>query len=350
MGCGLIFGAAPALQLARLDPQLTLRAGASTPPRSRLRHTLMGVEVALAVVVLLAAGIFLRGFMQTRNEDTGFRREGVLLAAYDLSGRNIDEASTRSFTANLLDRVRALPGIEAAALATSVPLDIHGMPMRFFTLEGRARTDDTQDQALTNIVSPGYFAVMGLPLVAGKDFADLRDTAAPPQVVVNQAFVRRYLDGADGLGRRIETRGRSYVISGWCVTRLYNAFGEPPTPILYFSLRIAVPPRPRSTAHTRGIRRRRSRRTCGGSCASSIPNCPSTTSDLVGAHRSEPDLPSHPGADLVLAPLLLALAAIGLRGGGAGRHACDDGDLACGRRSARWRTGWSRSSSANTGR
>src|SRR5260221_1870174 len=181
LACGLIFGLAPAWQLARLDPQRTLRAGASTPPRSRLRTTLMALEVALAVVVLLAAGLFLRSFMQTRNEDPGFKREGVLLAAYDLSGRNIDEASTRTFTANLLDRVRALPGIEAAAMATSVPLDIHGLPTRFFELEGRPRTDATQDQALANTVSPGYFAVMGLPMLAGRDCPGLREAAAPPR-------------------------------------------------------------------------------------------------------------------------------------------------------------------------
>jgi predicted permease len=314
LGCGLIFGAAPALQLARLDPQLTLRAGASTPPRSRLRHALMGVEVALAVVVLLAAGIFLRGFMQTRNEDTGFRRDGVLLAAYDLSGRNVGEAAIRAFTANLLERVRALPGIEAAALATAVPLDIHGMPMRFFELEGRARTDDTQDQALTNTVSPGYFAVMGLPLVAGKDFADLRDTAAPPQVVVNQAFARRYLDGADGLGLRVETRGRAYVITGVVRDSLYNAFGEPPTPILYFSLRDR--PSPSSEIHLR----------------TRVGSETTIASDLRRVVRElDPELPvydirtlsEHIEANLifrriparmfmVLAPLLLVLAAIGI--------------------------------------
>ena len=237
VACGLIFGLAPALQLARLDLQLTLRAGASTPPRSRLRNTLMAVEVALAVMVLLAAGIFLRSFMQTRHEDTGFRREGVMLAAYDFSGRDISEASVRAFTAELLDRVRALPGVDRAAMATSVPLDIHGMPVRPFALEGRPRTGDTQDQALANSVTPGYFAVMGLPILAGTDFADLRDVALPPQVVVNQAFVRRYLAGANPLGRRLEVRGRKYVITGVVRDSLYNAFGEPPTPILYFSLR-----------------------------------------------------------------------------------------------------------------
>ncbi len=122
-------------------------------------------------------------------------------------------------------------------MATSVPLDIHGMPVRPFALEGRPRTGDTQDQALANSVTPGYFAVMGLPILAGTDFADLRDVALPPQVVVNQAFVRRYLAGANPLGRRLEVRGRKYVITGVVRDSLYNAFAEPPTPILYFSLR-----------------------------------------------------------------------------------------------------------------
>ena len=314
LACGLIFGLAPALQLARLDPQLTLRAGASTPPRSRLRNTLMAVEVALAVVVLLAAGIFLRNFMQTRNEDTGFRRDGVLLAAYDLSGRNIDEASTRAFTANLLDRVRALPGIESAALATSVPLDIHGMPLRFFELEGRPRTDDTQDSALANTVSPGYFAVMGLPILAGRDFADLRDPAAPLQVVVNEAFVRRYLDGVDPLGRRVEIRGRKYAITGVVRNSLYNAFGEPPTPILYFSLRDR--PSPSTEMH---LRTRAGAETTIASDLRQVvreldPELPvydiRTLSDHIEANLIFRRIPAR--MFMVLAPLLLLLAAIGI--------------------------------------
>jgi putative ABC transport system permease protein len=314
LACGLAFGLAPALQLARLDPQVTLRAGASTPPRSRLRNSLMAVEVALAVMVLLAAGLFLRNFMQTRHEDTGFRRDGVLLAAYDLSGRNIDEASLRSFTATLLERVRALPGIDAAAMATAVPLDIHGMPMRFFVLEGRPRTDDTQDQALANTVTPGYFTVMGLPLLAGTDLADLRDRAAPPQVVVNQAFVRRFLDGADPLGRRVETRGRKYVIAGVVRDSLYNAFGEPPTPILYFSLR----DRPASSAeihvHTRAGAETTIAADLRGVVRALDPELPlydiRSLSDHIEANLVFRRIPAR--MFMVLAPLLLLLAAIGI--------------------------------------
>ena len=95
--CGAIFGAAPAFQLARLDPQLAFRAGSAPGGRSRLRNALMAIQVTLALVVLVAAGLFLRSFLETRATDPGFRREGVLLAAYDLTGRSTDNGFARAF-------------------------------------------------------------------------------------------------------------------------------------------------------------------------------------------------------------------------------------------------------------
>lgn len=237
LACGGIFGAAPAVHLARLDPLLAFRAGASPGGRSRLRNSLMAVQVALALMVLVAAGLFLRSFLETRDTDPGFRREGVLLAAYDLTGRNTDDGFARTFASRLLDRLRALPSVDGVAIASSIPLDIHGLPSRVFTVDGWVRAESGFDQALANTVTPGYFAVMDIPLVAGKDFADLRDTSTPPQVIVNEAFVRRYLARLEPLGRRLRARGRSYVIAGVARNSLYNAFGEPPTPIIYFSYR-----------------------------------------------------------------------------------------------------------------
>jgi predicted permease len=313
-GCGLAFGLAPALQLARLDAQQALRAGATTPPRSRLRNTLMAVEVALAVTVLVAAGMFLRNFMATRNEDPGFRRQGVLLAGYDLSGRKVTETSTRRFAAALLDRLNTTPGIEAAAIAAAVPLDIHGLPMRVFTLEGRSRPADSPDQALTNTVTPGYFTVMGLPFVAGRDFAELRDEAAPLQAVVNQEFVRRYLDGADPIGRRIQTRGRQYAIAGVVKTSLYNAFGEPPTPMIYFSYR----DRPSAIGEIH-LRTRAGAETSVANGVRAVvrdldPELPvydvRTLSDHIEANLIFRRIPARMFA--VLGPLLLLLAAIGI--------------------------------------
>src|SRR6267378_2032130 len=192
--CGLIFSAAPAVHLARLDPQDGLRSSFNTPPRSRARKVLMGVEVGLAMVVLLAAALFVESFRSARQTDPRFRPEGVLLAAYDLSGRNPDEASEREFAARLLDRLRSLPDVEEAAIATNVPLDLHGIPARSFTVQGRVRTEAGQDRAISNTVTPGYFKVMAIPLLEGNDFAEMEDRAAPAQPAVYFSYRDRPQD------------------------------------------------------------------------------------------------------------------------------------------------------------
>ncbi|HZV85949.1 MAG TPA: ABC transporter permease [Candidatus Binatus sp.] len=235
--CGLIFSAAPAVHLARLDVQDGLRSSSSTLSRSRARKVLMGVEVGLAMVVLIAAALFLQSFRSARRTDPRFRPEGVLLAAYDLSGRNPDDASEREFAARLLERLRSLPNVEAAAIATNVPVDLHGIPSRPFTVQGRVRTEPGQDRAISNTVTPGYFKVMAIPLLEGNDFADMRDKAAPAQAIVNEEFARRYLNDADAIGRRLQTRTQSFAIIGVARNSAYDALGEPPQPAIYFSYR-----------------------------------------------------------------------------------------------------------------
>lgn len=237
LASGVAVGLPPALQLGRVDPSQALRSGMQHAGRSGLRHALMGVQVALASLILLVAGMFYRSFSETREVDPGFRREGVLLGAYDFSGRNPSGEDSRRFAARLLERVRALPGVEAAAIASSVPLDIHGMPLRSFALEGRARNDASDDQALANTVTAGYLKAMSIPLVAGTDFADLNDASAPAQVIVNETFVRRYLPDIDPLARRLQVRDETYVIAGVARDSLYESFSEPPTPMIYFSYR-----------------------------------------------------------------------------------------------------------------
>jgi predicted permease len=239
---GLMFGAAPAVQLARIDPLNALRSGARTAGRSGLRNGLMAVQVALAVVVLIFGALFFRSFMDTRGEETGFRRDGVLLAAYDLTGRldPADATFPRVFADTLLTRLAAAPSVEAAAISSSVPLDIHGLPSRAFTLDGRSRTEQGNDQALMNVVTPGYFATMEILLCAGTDFADLLDATAPAQAIVNEEFVRRYLNSTRpdvAIGRGLQARGTTYVIVGVARNSLYNAFGEAPMPIIYLSYR-----------------------------------------------------------------------------------------------------------------
>jgi putative ABC transport system permease protein len=235
--CGIVFGLPPALQLSRIQPQASLASGASTAAGRRMRDVLMGAQVALAVLLLFVAAASLESYGSTHTTDPGFRREGTLLASYDLSGRNLNAAATRDFLVRLLEGIRALPGVDAAAVAVSVPLDIHGLSLRPFRVEGHERSDGADDQALTNTVSPGYFQTMGIPILAGSDFAAIADTAAGPQVIVNQAFVDRYVPSGQPVGRRLESAGTTFTIVGVVKTSISESFSEPPTPVIYDALR-----------------------------------------------------------------------------------------------------------------
>jgi predicted permease len=310
---GLFFGAAPAIHLSRTNPLAAVRAGSRSAGRNPLRHVLMASQVALALIVLIVAGLFFQSIRETRDVDPGFRREGVMLAAYDLSGRASDANFNRNLAARVLDGVRALPGVESAAIAAAVPLDIHGLPSRSFTLEGRARDDGRRDEALSNVVTPGYFEVMGIPFRSGQDFAELLDPAAPLQAIVNETFVRRYLAGVEPLGRQVEARGRTYVIRGVVRDSLSNAFGEPPTPVIYFSYRDAPPPRGEIHVRTRNASAAISadvRRVVRG-LDPELPvfNVRSMT-DHVETNLLFRRIPARMFA--VLGPMLLLLAAIGI--------------------------------------
>lgn len=313
VACGVLCGLAPALQLAAVDAQAALHAGSRTAGRSGIRSALMGIEVGLALVVLMAAALFLRSFTETRDADPGFTREGVLLAAYDFSGRQVDNAFARTFARQLLDGIRALPDVQAASIASSVPLDIHGLPLRSFALEGRVRPD-ARDTALTNTVTPGYFATMAIPFTAGTDFTSLDDENTPPQAIVNDAFVRRFLADAEPLGRRLETRGTQYAITGVVRTSISDAFGEPPTPVIYLSYRDRPSARGEIHIRTRAgaeslIAPQLERITRGLDAELPLYDI-RTLTDHVEKNLFFRRIPAR--MFLVLGPLLLILAAIGI--------------------------------------
>ena len=234
---GLIFGVVPALQLGRVDPQQALRSGSKGRGRSAVRDALMAAQCGLALLVLVVAGLFFASFVETQGTDPGFKTDGLLLATYDLSGTVTNDEYPREFASQLLERLQRVRSAEAVALSNAIPLDIHGLPLRTFALEGRAQTAAQRESALTNIVSPGYFRTMGIPLVAGEDFVDMIDRTSPPQVIVNEEFVRRYIAPADPVGRRLTNGDVQYTIAGVVKNSTYEVFGEPPTPAFFFSYR-----------------------------------------------------------------------------------------------------------------
>src|SRR4029079_16341520 len=124
-----------------------------------------------------------------------------------------------------------------------------GLPMRSFTVEGRAHSDAAPDLALTNTVTPGYFRTMAIAIRGGDDFANLGDESAPTQAIVNTEFVRRFIGNGETIGRRLAKRGDSYPIPGVVDTTVNESFGEPPTPVIYVSYRDR--PSPRGEIHLR---------------------------------------------------------------------------------------------------
>jgi putative ABC transport system permease protein len=205
---GLLSGLAPALLAVRLALNEALKSGTLSVAGgrgSRLRSVLAAGQVALALVLLVGAGLLLRSLQRVTANAFGFRPDHVLTVRMRLSDSRYPSAlKLRQFVDALLERVRALPGVESAGITSGLPLAGYGSasPVLF---EGQlAPPMPTRPMVPTMTVTPGYFNAMGIALVTGRGF-DGRDTdQAPFAAVVNQAFVRRFYPGGGALGKRIQ--------------------------------------------------------------------------------------------------------------------------------------------------
>jgi len=205
---GIAFGLVPALQASRLDLGMSLKEGergsTAGAGRHRLRRLLMGSEMALALVLLVGAGLMIRTFVALRAVDPGFRPGHVLSAVVSVTGSSAGEPGRRTaFYREVLDRLHALPGVVSASAINHLPLagDIWGWP---FYVEGRPRPAPGEAPGATyRVVLPGYFETMGLPLVRGRDFGLRDDLGAPGVVIVNELLAERHWPGEDPIGKRI---------------------------------------------------------------------------------------------------------------------------------------------------
>ncbi len=203
----LLFGVAPSWRAARLDPALTLRGqgrGTNSAGREviRLRQGLVTAQVALTLVLLVAAGLFVRSLGNLGRVPLGFRPDHLIgfSVAPPLNGYTGERTS--AFSRQLLDRLKGLPAarsVAAAHLATMSGSTNGGD----FVIEGRDSDRDEDRHAHYNLVTPAYFATLGIPLVAGRDFAWSDDANAPKVAVVNETLVRRYFPGKSPLGVRL---------------------------------------------------------------------------------------------------------------------------------------------------
>ena len=202
---GVLFGLAPATSLARVDlVEAFKHDGARTAGSTRstwLRSTLVVTEIALCMVLLVAAGLLLQTFVRLRAVDPGFDPHGVVRARMSLQGsRYASSAEINRFFERGLERLRAIPGVRGAAVVNGVPIE-RGLNMTVDILDGPAPVENRQVD--WRYASADYFTVMGIPIVAGRGFGDADRTGAAPIAVVNEAFVRVYLKGTTGLGHHI---------------------------------------------------------------------------------------------------------------------------------------------------
>ena len=209
---GLVFGLVPALRASRWDLWTSLKdtVGSIAGPAGGswfLRKGLIAAQVALSFLLLFGAGLFVRSLQNLRTTDPGFR-EMDNLVTFQLSPALIGYDAPRvvHFYQELLDNLRAVPGIRSAGLAT-VPV-LHGWEWdNRMSVEGHQAKDGEDMQAFMNSVSPGYFQTMGLPLVEGRDFNSLDVKKDPKVAIVNRRFARHFFGERSAVGRHIGSGG-----------------------------------------------------------------------------------------------------------------------------------------------
>ena len=204
---GLAIGLLPGLQAARVNVNETLKEASrgTTSTGQRLRAGLLVAEVALSLVLLISAGLLLSSFARLQRVELGFNPEGVFTAQIALPGERYDDDKLVVFYERFYQRLTTLPGSSSAALTDSVPLAGGQGPAPVAVVGRPIPPLSERQQANRYLVSPKYFATLGIPIRAGRDF-DERDSARVPHVVIiNEAFARRFFPGENPIGRTLVT-------------------------------------------------------------------------------------------------------------------------------------------------
>jgi putative ABC transport system permease protein len=239
---GVVFGLAPALQASKpeLAPALKAEATTSGRPSRRLgvRNLLVIAQVALSLVVLITAGLFVRSLQNAQAIDPGFKTENGLVMSLDLSLQGYSEAQGKQFYRQLGERVEALPGVRSVSLASYVPLGPDD-PTSLIAIEGREFPPDSdQIRVGTVIVDPQFFQRIGIPILRGRNFSNQDGEAATKVVIINETMASRFWPGEDPIGKRLRFVDPGELdpfrmVVGIVRTANYRNLGEDPRPVLY---------------------------------------------------------------------------------------------------------------------
>ena len=225
---GIVFGLAPALHATRQDLSTAIKedsAGLAGKAGSGgfLRSTLVGLQVAVCMILLIAAGLLMRGLYMAQTVDPGFEMKGITQAIFDLPSQGYSEERARAFQRELIAQVAALPGVDGVEQARVTPLN-HQFMGTGMTLEGETETRQVE----FNIVSPGFFTMLGMPIVLGRGFTKEETQANAGVMVLTESTARRLWPGRDAIGKTL--RGfdnKEYQVVGVVRDAQASHLGEP---------------------------------------------------------------------------------------------------------------------------
>jgi predicted permease len=239
----VIFGLVPALQASRLDLSDALKQGGSkgtvSSASTRLRSVLVVIEVALSVILLAAAALLMRSFVTLQHVDLGFTTDRVLVAYTDYAVNNDTEIRIRStFYTDVLDRLRAVPGVSAAAGVSYLPMGREPRAARDYFIEGRPEGQaGERPQAEMHAITRDYFKTLEIPLRVGRDFDRTDTPGRPPVAIINETLARTAFPGESPLGQRIRTNSKApwFEIVGVVADTRWQDPSRRPPPVLFVS-------------------------------------------------------------------------------------------------------------------
>lgn len=235
----MLFGLAPAFQGSRAYLQSALsasRSGAGTAGRARLRRVLVVAQVALAMVLLVSAGLFVRTLVNAYDVDPGFSRRDGVLAEFDLSALNVDETKGIALMDQMLERLEALPSVDVASMSTLIPLSIGGSSDTSPAIDGYTPSEGEDVVVYYGVVSRGYFEALGVPLVEGRGI-EARDRGdSEPVVVINETMARRYWKDRSAIGGRVRAAGEWATVIGIARDGKYGQLSEPSRSVMYLPI------------------------------------------------------------------------------------------------------------------
>ncbi len=239
LASALISGLPPAFQSVRRGVMDALKQGGRGDTQSahsrRISGLLVIAEVGLALAALVTLGLFLRSLYGLQNTPAGFDHRNVTVSRIFLATNNYTPSEEQQFSRQLRERLLESPGVTGAAYSDSIPLGFGLGKWNDVTVEGYAARRGENLSVHHASVSPGYFDVLRMPLLAGRDFKPEDNENAPRVMVVNESFARRFFDGHDPVGRRVQIYGKSFTIVGMVKDSKYLSLSETPQPYFYIS-------------------------------------------------------------------------------------------------------------------